>query len=135
MNAKTDGMAAARKLAAGLSLAWNRHDMAAFAALFHDNAAFVNVSGRYVRGPAQIERMHALAHAGPFRNSMIRMQVTDAAELTAGVVLAHLTSELEGDERAAGQVRHALMTVVIEQRAGEWKLTAAHNTNIVPPAG
>lgn len=41
----------ARELAAGQAAAWNQHAMHASAGLLHDNAAFVNASGRYLRGP------------------------------------------------------------------------------------
>ena len=55
----------AGELMAGLAAAWNRHDMHAFASLFHDDAAFVNVAGGYVRGRGEIEQVHAAGHPGP----------------------------------------------------------------------
>jgi hypothetical protein len=38
------------------------------------------------------------------------------------------------NERAPGQVRRTRMTLVIEQRAAQWRIVAAHNTGIVTPA-
>ena len=65
------------------------------------------------------------------KDSAIRSEVLDARELVPGVIVAHVASELEGDARAPGQTTRHLATYVIEQRAGSWKFTAAHNTRIV----
>jgi uncharacterized protein (TIGR02246 family) len=118
-----------------LSEAWNVHDMQAFADLFHDDAAFVNVNGTYAHGRHEIRKHHEAVHAGFFRNSMISTRVEDSRSPAAGVIVAHTGSEVRGDERAPGQVRRTVMTLVIEQRNGEWKISAAHNTNVVTPPG
>jgi len=118
-----------------LSEAWNVHDMQAFADLFHDDAAFVNVNGTYAHGRHEIRKHHEAVHAGFFRNSTMSMRVEDSHPPAAGVIVAHTGSEVRGDERAPGQVRRAVMTLVIEQRNGEWKISAAHNTNVVTPPG
>ena len=49
----------ADELLAGMAAAWNVHDLAAFAGLSHQDAAFVNVNGSRARGRAEIERLHA----------------------------------------------------------------------------
>jgi uncharacterized protein (TIGR02246 family) len=133
MTSDTAGAAAAGEFAASLAAAWNRHDMTAFASLFHDDAAFVNVAGTCMRGREEIERVHAAAHAGPFRSSTLSAKLQDARALGPGVVLAHVSTE-RGDDRAPGQARGTLMTLVLERRDTNWKITAIHNTNVVPPA-
>jgi len=128
----------ASALVAGLAAAWNQHDMQAFGSLFHDDAAFVNVAGVYLRGREEIERAHAAVHAGPFRNSALIAWADDARPVGSDVIVAHVRSELQGDDRAPGQVRRALMTLVIERRDPHWKIIAAHNTNVLawlPQAG
>lgn len=109
--------------------------MKAFGDLFHDDAAFVNVNGMYAHGRHEIQLHTATVHAGFFRNSTLAMRVEDARSPAADVIVAHASSELRGDERAPGQVRHTILTLIIERRNDEWKISAAHNTNIVPPAG
>jgi uncharacterized protein (TIGR02246 family) len=128
----------ASELVASLAAAWNQHDMQAFGSLFHDDAAFVNVAGMYLRGREEIERAHAAAHAGPFRNSTLAAWAGEVRCVGSEVIIAHVRSELHGDDRAPGQVRGALMTLVIERRDRHWKIIAAHNTNVValpPQAG
>jgi uncharacterized protein (TIGR02246 family) len=105
------------------------------AGLFHDDAAFVNVAGAYMRGRGEIERTHAGVHAGPFRNSTLTAWPEDARSLGPDVVVTHVRSELHGDDRFPGQVRQTLMTLVIERRAARWKIAAAHNTNVSAASG
>src|ERR1039457_1865225 len=59
MTSDTAGAAVASEFTASLAAAWNQHDMTAFASLFHDDAAFVNVAGTCMRGREEIERAHA----------------------------------------------------------------------------
>jgi uncharacterized protein (TIGR02246 family) len=122
----------ARKLAASFVTAWNRHDMEELAGLFHEDAAFVNARGGYMLGREEILRQHAAIHAGPYRKTVLRAEIIDARELTPRAILAHLRGMLDGDERTPGQTRYAIMTLVIEQRAGCWLFIAAHNTNVAP---
>ena len=120
--------------AAKLSEAWNVHDMRAFAGLFHDDATFVNVNGRYSHGRDEIWKHNETLHtAGFFRNSTMSMCVEASRSPAAGVIVVHTGSEVRGDERVPGQVRCTVMTLVIEQRNGEWKISAAQNTNVVTP--
>lgn len=125
----------AGELAARFARAWNQHDMDVLARLFHEDAAFVNVGGAYLKGAEEIRRQHAAVHAGPYKNSVLRAEVVDARELAPGIIVAHVQTELDGDDRAPGQRRHSLATFVIEQRGGLWRFTAAHNTEVLPPAG
>jgi uncharacterized protein (TIGR02246 family) len=122
-------------LTSSLAAAWNQHDMRAFAGLFHDDAAFVNVAGAYLHGRGEIERAHAAAHAGPFRNSTLTAWPEDVRPVGSEVIIAHVRSELRGDDRAPGQVRQAIMTLVIERRGLHWTIIAAHNTNVLAAPG
>ncbi len=121
----------AADLASGLAAAWNQHDMRAFASLFHEDAAFVNVAGAYLYSRREIQRIHAAAHAGPFRNSTLTAWPEDARLLGSDVIIAHVRSEVHGDDRIPGRVRQTLMTLVIERRGPRWKVIAAHNTNVL----
>ena len=93
----------AREVAAELTssrgAAWNQHGMPAFAGLFHDDAAFVNVAGAYLHGRDEIERTHAAVHAGPFCNSTLTVWPEDARSVGSEVIRAHVRSELHGDDR------------------------------------
>jgi uncharacterized protein (TIGR02246 family) len=128
-----DDAEVASEIACGFAAGWNEHDMSALGRVFHDDATFVNVAGTYMRGREEIEAGHGLAHAGPYRNSALSMQVLDARQVVPDLVVAHLRTEVLGDERAPGQVQPTLLTLAIERRAGAWKIIAAHNTRIITP--
>jgi len=108
--------------------------MHAFASLFHDAAAFVNVAGGYLRGRGEIEQAHAAGHAGPFKDPALTAWPEDARRLGPDVIIAHVRSELQGDDRVPGQARRSLLTLVIERRGQQWKIIAAHNTNVAAPS-
>ena len=116
-----------------MASAWNAHDSDAYAALFHQDGTFVNVNGSYEKSREEIRQLHAAIHASFYKDSVLRAQVLDARELAPGVIVAHVSNELEGDARSPGQTVRTLATYVIEQRAGLWKFTAAHNTRIALP--
>jgi uncharacterized protein (TIGR02246 family) len=123
----------AGELVAGFASAWNQHDMDMLAGLFHEDAAFVNVVGTYLRGREEIRQQHATVHAGHYKDSVLRAEIVAAREPLPGLIVAHARTELDGDDRAPGQTRSSFMTFVIERRAGLWRFIAAHNTNVPPP--
>jgi uncharacterized protein (TIGR02246 family) len=130
-----DSAEVTRELASGFAAAWNQHDMAALGRQFHDDATFVSMAGSYMRGRVEIERQHGTVHAGIYRNSTLRLDVDDARELVPGVIVAHLRAEARSDDQAAGEVRKAVLTLVIERRGGPWRIIAAHNTAVATQTG
>jgi uncharacterized protein (TIGR02246 family) len=125
----------AGELAASFARTWNQHDMDALAELFHEDAAFVNVRGGYLTSREEIRAQHAAIHAGPYKDSVLRVEVTDTRELAPGIIMAHVRTELDGDDRAPGQTQRSVATFVIERRAELWRFIAAHNTLVTPAAG
>jgi len=121
------------EISAGLTSAWNQHDMKAFGRVFHVDAAFVNIRGRYLRGRDEIEQQHTVIHAGVYKDSTAQFVVEDSREVVPGLIVAHLPSEVQGREGANGETQRALMTLVIELRDSDWKIVAAHNTLVVTP--
>jgi uncharacterized protein (TIGR02246 family) len=109
--------------------------MTALADLFRDDATFVNVRGTYMRGREEIREGHGLTHAGPYRNATLSAEVQDVREVVPGVIVAHLRTEVRGDERTPEEVRHSLLTLVIERQADLWLIVTGHNTVVVPPPG
>ena len=86
----------AEALVAEVEAAWNSHDMARFAACFATDADFVNVTGAWWRGRAEIEEKHAASHADMFKNSTMQVQLASFKEIGASIGLMHITWRLEG---------------------------------------
>jgi uncharacterized protein (TIGR02246 family) len=115
--------------------AWNRHDMGALAALFAEDAHFVNVIGTWWTSRAEIEAAHAATHATVFKNSRVSGVLAALTPLRPGAVALHVTWELEGQIEPGGsrggRRRGILLLVVTEEPEG-WQIRVAQNTDIVP---
>ncbi len=134
----TQDEAAIRGIVDQFAASWNRHDPEALAALFADDADFVNVIGLWWRGRAEIaERMRG-NHATIFRESRLTPDQTRVRFLRPDVALVHTTWELAGQRTRDGRAvppRTGIATFVLAKRDGTWSISAFHNTDVVPPPG
>jgi uncharacterized protein (TIGR02246 family) len=119
-----DAADVAAGLIAAFSDAWNRHDAEALAHVFREDAGFVDVRGELVRGRTEIQRRHEIELAGALKESVLRSECIDARLAAPDVIVAHMRTELH----VAGQTRAAIATLVLQQRAGQWAISEAHNS-------
>ena len=121
-----DATANVKRVVASLAESWNRHDMAAFAAAFCDDADFVNVIGMHWQGRQEIEAKHTVTHRTIFRNSALQI-VEQSVRFLNPRALAHVWTQLKGAEslreRVAPETRRALMTCVLVKEADRWLIT------------
>ncbi len=123
---------------AALQASWNRHDMAAFAAQFSEDADFVNVVGMHLRGRAAIEAQHVAIHQTVFRGSQLRTLDQSVRLLTPQVALAHVSWEMTGHDMShvknwtLPEVRKGVLTAVLVSESDTWRIAALHNTDTVP---
>lgn len=128
-----------RALASHWERAWNTHDMKALAALFTDDADFVNVGARHWKGRKEIESEHA-TRLPQFLESVWTTNEVTIQFLKPDVALVHVSWGLKGDKDPDGTQRpprEGLFTWVAVAKAGAWQLRAAQNTNrgnLQPPA-
>lgn len=117
--------------------AWNRHDMAALAALFAEDADFVNVVGLWWRSRAEIEAAHAATHAAIFKDSRLEGDIAKVSRLGPGTAALHVAWTLTGqsgpDSAPAGP-RQGILLLVLTEAPGGWRIRIAQNTDIVPGA-
>jgi len=115
--------------------AWNRHDMAALAALFDPDATFVNRFGHYVRGVDAIVAMHAPIHATIYSDSTLANELIDVIPLGVEAAVVHFWSRLAtGSAHPAGP--HAVDTLVLAvlaRQGGAWRIKALENVTLVDP--
>ena len=113
---------------------WNRHDMAAFAALFAPDAEFVNVVGMWWRGRAEIQAAHEFTHSSLFKDSRLSTLETQVRLPAEGVALARSRWRLEGHVGPDGSAlppRNGLLLSVLQYKAGAWQIIDAQNTDII----
>jgi uncharacterized protein (TIGR02246 family) len=117
--------------------AWNRHDMDDFAALFADDANFVNVVGVWWKNRAEIEAAHRATHETMFRDSRLGGAVSSVVELASGLVSVHYTWTLTGASAPDGSpagVREGILLLIVKEEPSGWRIKVAQNTDIVPGA-
>jgi uncharacterized protein (TIGR02246 family) len=127
--------AAVRAVASASVDAWNRHDMKAFAALFAEDADFVNVIGLWWRGRAEIQKEHEALHATRMKNTHLTAVDTTVRFLKPDVAVVHTRWELTGDTGLEGKPlpsRKGLMTYVLVRRGDTWPIAVSQNTDVVP---
>lgn len=128
-------MKAPEDVPAAFAAAWNAHDMAAFSALFHDDATFVNRFGTLVRGVEAIVALHRPIHETIYRDSRLENALIDAKAVGDGVAIVHFWSRLTtGASHPAGPHQvDTLLLVVATRRAGSWRIQAAENVTLTNP--
>ncbi|WP_257548625.1 SgcJ/EcaC family oxidoreductase [Sphingopyxis sp. DBS4] len=122
-------------IAARFADAWNRHDMAAFAALFHVDASFVNRFGTYWRGVEQIVAGHAPIHETIYSDSTLTNEVADVDPISDDAAILHIWSRLSaGAAHPVGPHRvDTMILAVVTRRDGAWKIQALENVTLVNP--
>lgn len=126
-----------QKVVHSLSASWNAHNMKAFAAVFDDDADFVNVGGTRWRGRKEIEEKHAEKHVMQFKESVLQVKSVDVRFLEPRVAIIHTMTQISGDRDPNGtsrpSPRKAILTAVAHKQNGTWMLVAVQNTNISSP--
>lgn len=109
--------------------------MAAFAALFHEDATFVNRFGHYVRGVQEIVALHRPIHETIYSDSTLSNELIDATSVNGDVMIIHFWSRL-----AAGAAHPAgphdvdtLILVVLTRRERVWRIQALENVTLTNP--
>jgi uncharacterized protein (TIGR02246 family) len=127
---------AIRQVTEAFLAAWNTHDMGAFAALYSDDADFVNVYGMHWKGRDVIGESHRALHETIFKASRLSATRTEMRFLRDDVVVLHMFWDLTGLQRPDGTPvpdRRGILLHVLERSAEGWRIVATQNTDIVPP--
>jgi uncharacterized protein (TIGR02246 family) len=113
---------------------WNRHDMAAFAQLFAEDAEFVNVVGLWWKGREEIRRAHAATHATMFKNSRLRIGDVAIRFVKPDVALARAMWELTGHVGPSGETlpdRKGILLSLVVRSDGRWQIIDSQNTDVI----
>jgi uncharacterized protein (TIGR02246 family) len=115
--------------------AWNRHDIRTLAALFADDAQFVNVLGMWWKGRDEIQRRLGANHETIFKESHLNPTGQDVYYLRPDVAIVHSTWMLTGQVDRDGEGvadREGIITLVVARGADRWQIHAFQNTDILP---
>jgi uncharacterized protein (TIGR02246 family) len=120
---------------AAFQAAWNAHDMDAFAALFHDDASFVNRFAHYVRGVDQIVALHRPLHETLYSDSTLAnaLIAVDAVADNAAVVQFWSRLSAGAAHPAGPHTVDTLILAVLTRREGAWRIQALENVTLTNP--
>ena len=128
--------------------AWNRHDAESLGRCFTTDADFVNSTGLWWQGRDAIQRNHAFLMGasdmairgielpvrdyGVLKNSVLTFTSTHLRELSSDVKIARVAWRLANDARVA-QARIGMMTLVLRNERGTWRIAAVHSAETDRP--
>ena len=110
--------------------AWNRHDMQAFAAQFHDDGVWILWTGDVWTGREAIEQGHAAVHKTIFRNSVQRERLEELRLVGPDAAVVRFCSTLTGDERSPDKLVRSRKFLVLSKRQNAWKIGWGQNTRL-----
>lgn len=129
---------APQDLAHRLAEAFNDKDAEAFAALFTDDAEFVNIFGGRMRGRTGIAEGHRQVFATALTGSVLALEEIDIMPLGADVAVCHArwrrgrTAEATPATLPPGE---GIFTLVGRRDGEQWLLAAATNVAVAAPPG
>ncbi|MEP2715319.1 SgcJ/EcaC family oxidoreductase [Pseudophaeobacter sp.] len=115
--------------------AWNARDAEALAALFVEDADFVNVVGLWWHNRRDIERAHAYGLRVIFDQSTLRAGGISIRALGEGHAVVHCRWHLTGQRDPKGALlgeRTTVMVFVAQKTPSGWQVVAAQNTDVIP---
>jgi uncharacterized protein (TIGR02246 family) len=128
---------AVRKVVADFAEAINRGDAKAFAALFTDDADFVVITGKYLKGRNEIVTYHSELFTGDFQRSHLDVTSVAIRFLCPDVAVARVATKRT--ENGGKEMRTSFPMFVLTKQSQSWLIAAAQNTltsgSPIPPIG
>jgi uncharacterized protein (TIGR02246 family) len=120
---------AIRKNVQSLEDGWNTKSGALFAKPFAEDADYVVINGRHLKGRTEIETGHQRIFDTIYKNTSIKLTVKQIRFLRADVALVHVNGHRESpDKELAGD---AFLTCVMTKENGNWMIAAFQNTAVI----
>jgi uncharacterized protein (TIGR02246 family) len=128
---RAEDEAAIHKVVGRLQDGWNKGDGKAFAAPFAEDADYVIVNGKRIKGREMIASGHQGIFDTVYKNSHNTGTIQSIRFVREDVAIVHSQWHLkfrEGDTEREGT---AMNTMVMTKEKGQWSIIAFHNTPIV----
>ncbi|WP_437730585.1 SgcJ/EcaC family oxidoreductase [Sorangium sp. So ce1335] len=125
------------QLAAAFNDAWNRHDMDAFAALYAEDADFVNIFGMWWHGRPEIRKSHVGIHETVFRQSRLTSVRVETRFVAPDIAVVRWAWELTGAITPEGKPAPDMQGIFVHvaRREGDrLRIVATQNTLATPDA-
>jgi uncharacterized protein (TIGR02246 family) len=120
---------AIRETIAAVEAGWNAGDGSRFGAPFAEDADYVIVDGRYIKGRSTIAQGHQQIFDTIYRGSHNAATVRQIRLLGDDVAVAHVEWSLTLKQDTATHT--SMCTMVMARNNGTWSIAAYHNTPVV----
>ncbi|TQV79374.1 SgcJ/EcaC family oxidoreductase [Denitrobaculum tricleocarpae] len=113
---------------------WNEGDADGIAALFVEDADFVNVVGLWWHDRRAIRKAHDYGFRHIFENARVEITELSVRELTPDIHIVHTVSILDGQTGVGGTEavqRTAVISMVTHRRSSAFQIVCCHNTDRV----
>lgn len=130
---------AIRAVVARYAEAWNANDMTAWRELFTDDVDYVHRGGGWWKSNEENVEGHRRIHERLVEQNQemnLELTVAGVSFLSSEIALVHVTSEWPGfgaPEDEDGDLG-GIMTMVMVQKGGAWRIRALQNTLVSHPA-
>ncbi len=123
------------EISARFAEAWNERDAGKLAALFDEDADFVNVVGIWWDSREDIRKAHDYGLRVIFNDSELKVTKTKVKFLSDTIATVHARMRLKGQapiDNITPGMRFNIFTFVVHHTENGWSCAAAQNTDIVP---
>ena len=115
---------------------WNRHDAAAMARSWVADGDAINPQGRVARGQSEIAAMLGDEHAGPVRDSTMKITISHVRELPGDYAFVDVEYVLSGATlplpAGAPEPRTHIALLMVEDRDDHWKFVSVRPYAFLP---
>ncbi|WP_375258899.1 SgcJ/EcaC family oxidoreductase [Citreimonas sp.] len=115
--------------------AWATRQGAAIAALFTEDADFVNVTGLWWHGRDAIAKPHDYALKSFFADTTLRIGRAETRYIGTDVAVVRARLHLRGQRAPDGgkaRDRQTIITAILQRRPDGWLAVSAQNTEVSP---
>ncbi|MGA9768247.1 MAG: SgcJ/EcaC family oxidoreductase [Blastocatellia bacterium] len=126
---RAEDEAAIRRIVSLLQDGWNAGSGKDYAAVFDEDADYVIINGRHIKGRKEIEAGHQHIFDTIYKNSRISPAIQSVRFLSDTIALAHIEWQMK---LAEGREGRAMNSLLLTKKNGQWSITAFHNTSVDP---
>jgi uncharacterized protein (TIGR02246 family) len=130
---------AIESMVAGFAKSWNLPGMPGFGDLFTEDADFVVISGKWLKGRDEIVDYHRALLADLYKDSQLLVDSTTIRFLRPdsrgasglprmGIAVAHIAWGVIYTKDGKEQQRTTLAVLIFAKARGKWRIAAVHNT-------
>jgi len=122
--------AAMRESVKQLETGWNTKSGALFAKPFAEDADYVVINGRHLKGRAEIQAAHQQIFDTVYKDTKITLNVKQIRFLRADVAVVHINGHRDGPTNELNQ--DAMLTLMMTKEKDGWVIAAFQNTAVIP---